>query len=221
VPKRTRKTQKRRATPKVGGPKLVAVPKRTVRTDAPRATKLSPPLNLTDGLREIAREVCYFIPDLAHIKLEAVHFTLFHSREASRVFTFARCYPLPSAMKRRGRRWYRLTPVFTPGGVEARYILSFAWPRFWTMTPKERLETLVHELYHIGPEFDGEARSFEAGGWHGKGRAWFDAIIEELVDTHFPDGIDHPVLNVQLADDVRVTGERLKKPYWQETFRSL
>jgi Putative phage metallopeptidase len=220
VPKRTKTPQKKRSARPTVGPKLLAVPKRTVQ-GAPRATTLEPPLNLTEGLREIAREVCYSIPDLAHVRLEAVHFTLFHSRAAERIFTFARCYPLPSAMKRRGRHWYRLTSVFTPGGVEARYILSFAWPRFWGMTPRERLETLVHELYHIGPDFDGEARSFEAGGWHGKGRAWFDAIIAELVDTHFPDGIDHPVLNVQLDENVRVTGERLRKPYWQEAFRSL
>ena len=188
---------------------------------SPRAAQA--PLDLTAGLREAAREVCARVPDLAHVRLEAVHFTLFRSREAERTLTYARCYPLPGGMKRRGRRWYRLESVYTPLGVEARYLLAFAWTRFWTLPPRARLETLVHELYHIGPAFDGEARTFEVGGWHGRGRRWFDEVIRDLTDRHLPPDLEcqHPVLDLSLEAPVRVSGERLRRPLWREAFRSL
>jgi predicted metallopeptidase len=188
-----------------------------------RSAPRDPTLNLTDGLREAARDVCVRVPELTHVRLDAVHFTIFHSRAASRILTYARCYPLPQGMKRRGRHWYALTPVYTPQGVQARYILSFAWSRFWTLSPRDRLETLVHELYHISPEFDGEARSFEVGGWHGHGREWFDNIVRDLTDRHLPlfYELEHPVLALSLGQRLRVSGERLRKPHWVESFRSL
>ena len=225
TPKRTRAAQKtttRYAKTKPAPKAAVKLVKQ--RTSPPkRKSRLEEPLDLTAGLLEVARDIIELIPEFAHIRLENVHFTIFHSRAARRTLTYARCYPLPRGMQRRGRRWYQLTPVYTLERRKAYYLLSFAWPRFWGMRPRARLETLVHELYHIGEAFDGEPRTFEVGGWHGHGHKWFDGVIRKLCEHYLPCGFedDYPVLNVALEPNLRVTGERLRRPRWEEVFRSL
>lgn len=89
--------------------------------------------------------------------------------------------------RRRGRRglWAKLTPMRFEGGSreglrrnrlwrvapllvddrEMLYILTFCLPRFLDLTYREKLETVFHELYHIGPNFDGDHRRF-AGRYH-------------------------------------------------------
>lgn len=188
-----------------------------------RGSRRPEALDLTAGLRAVAAEACARIPELAHARLDEVQVAVFRSRAARRALTYARCYPLPWEMTRRGRRWYSLTPVYTPAGRRARYLLAFAWPRFWEMTPRARLETVVHELYHLSPAFDGTARTFATGGWHGRGRAWFDGVVRELTDAHLPEGfeLEHRVLTLRPEDGGRMTYERLRKPRWVEALRSL
>ena len=126
-------------------------------------------------------------------------------------------------IKRRGRRVYALSHVYTPKGKRAKYLLSFAWTRFWDMSPRARLETLVHELYHIGPKFDGEPREFEQGGWHGAGRKWFDKIIHKICEQHLPHGLEleHPVLALEVEPGMKFVAEKLRRPNWEEVLRSL
>jgi len=173
-------------------------------------------LDLSQGLREAAAEVCRRVPDLQHVDVHRVQFALFYSRKAQRVLTYARCYPLPTQIRRIRKRWHRLTPVLTEAGLEARYILAFAWTRFWTLEPRERLEVLVHELYHISPHFNGEPRKFASGSWHGPGRKWFDRQVSSLTEQHLPTGLEaqFPALTVELQDGLKVKGQRLQVPYW-------
>jgi Putative phage metallopeptidase len=200
-----------RATPRVA-PILVRPRKQSMRET---------PLNLTDGFHDAAREIIDLVPEFAHIKVEQVHFAIFHSRAAQQTLTFARCYPLSTEIKRRGRRVYALSHVYTPQGKRAKYLLAFAWTRFWDMSPRERLETLVHELYHIGPRFDGEPRLFEQGGWHGRGRVWFDKIIHKICEEHLPHGLEleHPVLALEVEPGMRFLAEKLLRPNWEEVLR--
>ncbi len=176
-------------------------------------------LDLTDGLRIAAQDMINRIPDLQHIKLERVHFAVFFTRKASRTLTYARCYPLSREIKTKGRRSFKLSKVLTNSNLEARYLLAFAWERYWEMTPRDRLETLVHELYHIGPKFDGEARAFATGGWHGQGRVWFDKIIHNLCEKYCPHGLEfkHEVLGLKLDPELEVQFDKLRLPRWEVT----
>jgi predicted metallopeptidase len=190
---------------------------------SPRKTQREQPMNLTDGLYTAAREIVDLVPEFAHIRIDQVHFTIFHTRAAQQTLTYARCYPLSLEIKRRGRRVYALSHVYTPKGTRAKYLLSFAWTRFWDMSPRARLETLVHELYHIGPKFDGEPREFEQGGWHGAGRKWFDKIIHKICEQHLPHGLEleHPVLALEVEPGMKFVAEKLRRPNWEEVLRSL
>jgi predicted metallopeptidase len=175
------------------------------------------PLDLGQSLREAAEDVVRLVPDLAHIEVDAVQFAMFHSRSAERVFNYARCYPL-EATRRVGKRWFRLETTYTPAQVEARYILAFALPRYFEMPPRARLETLLHELYHIGPNFDGSARSFERGRHHGPSKSWFDEQVRTLSATYLPKDLEwqHHALFIQLQAGMHLRYQRLVRPQYVE-----
>ncbi len=172
-------------------------------------------IDLTAGLRIAAEDIVARMPELQHIDLEKVHFSVFYSRHAKRILTFARCYPLPSGTRKRGRYTYRLEPVMTDHGKKAKYIVAFAWERFWNLSPRDRLETLVHELFHISPNFDGTLRQF-GEKVHGKGLEWFDTIVYALSELYLPHELEleHPVLSLNLTPGLEVTFDKLKPPRW-------
>ena len=60
---------------------------------------------------------------------------------------------------RRGRKW-GMQKVKDHNGQEMLYILNFYLPRFLDLPLREKLDTVVHELWHIGPKFDGDLRRF-------------------------------------------------------------
>ena len=172
-------------------------------------------VDLTAGLRAAAEDIVARMPELGHIDLERVHFAVFYSRHAKRILTFARCYPLPSGLRKRGRYYYRLEPVVTEHGKKAKYIVAFAWERFWGLSPRDRLETLVHELFHIAPSFDGGLRQF-GDKVHGRGRDWFDTIIYALCELYLPHGLEleYEALALELKPGLEVTFDKLKPPRW-------
>ena len=59
---------------------------------------------------------------------------------------------------RRGRKW-GMQKVKDHNGEEMLYILNFYLPRFLDLPFREKLDTVVHELWHIGPKFDGDLRA--------------------------------------------------------------
>ena len=63
----------------------------------------------------------------------------------------------------RGRNW-TVQRLFV-GKREMKYILTFYLPRFLDQTFQEKFVTILHELYHISPKFDGDIRRF-AGRCH-------------------------------------------------------
>jgi hypothetical protein len=58
--------------------------------------------------------------------------------------------------QRRGQNW-TIQRCFA-GEVEMLYILTFYLPRFQEQTFREKLITVMHELFHISPRFNGDIR---------------------------------------------------------------
>lgn len=184
--------------------------------EAPGLRVVQAPFDLTAGLEAAASVIARLAPELAAIRADEVLFTLYAARRTSCSYTLARCYPLPWEARRKARRWQKLTAHFTPSGARARYILAFSWPRFFTLAPRDRLETLVHELYHIGPAFDGQPRNCGGKGWHGRSHAWYDAQVRSMVARHLPPGLELslPALARPLRDLRGAHGEHLALPTW-------
>ena len=68
------------------------------------------------------------------------------------------------------------------GGREMLYILNFYLPRFLDLPLDEKLITVVHELWHIGPRFDGDLRRFGGRCYaHSGSQRKYDAEVKRLV----------------------------------------
>ncbi|MDO4568930.1 MAG: hypothetical protein Q4D38_00935 [Planctomycetia bacterium] len=81
---------------------------------------------------------------------------------------------------RRGRK-YTLQRILNEEGIEYLYILNLYLPRFLENDFKEKLVTIVHELLHISPEFNGDIRRFEGRCYaHSSSQKDFDAYAELL-----------------------------------------
>lgn len=63
---------------------------------------------------------------------------------------------------------------------DGRYDVYVYWPRFHDQAYEDKLLTLVHELWHIGPACDGALRVME-GGAHGRSREEYDDALRPLL----------------------------------------
>ena len=85
-------------------------------------------------------------------------------------------------MESRGRRW-TLQRCYRPDGVEYLYIFYFYVPRFIELKLSQKLETIVHELYHISPDFNGDLRRFKGRCFaHGSSQKKYDMTVRGFVD---------------------------------------
>jgi hypothetical protein len=63
------------------------------------------------------------------------------------------------------------------------YILNFYLPRYLDLPFREKLSTVMHELWHVGPSFDGDVRRFGSRCYaHGSSQKRYDAHVERLLD---------------------------------------
>jgi hypothetical protein len=126
------------------------------------------------------------IDRLSHIDANRIICGISVQRGRSRSGTFAACHALrfddgERTLTRRGRTWE--WPVVRVGDTEMLYYLSFTIPRFLALAPRGKLETIVHELFHISPKFDGSLRVLGTGrhAHHGPSRAYYDKLIAPIV----------------------------------------
>jgi hypothetical protein len=120
---------------------------------------------------------------------------------------------------RRKRRW-GIQRLFDSHGREMLYILNFYLPRFLDLPFREKLTTTLHELWHIGPKFDGDVRRLGGRCFaHGPSQKKYDAQIEMLLDRWL--GLNPPeslytFLRLKFHDLVkhhgRVCGRRVPVP---------
>jgi len=68
-------------------------------------------------------------------------------------------------------------------GIPANYIIFFTIPDFINLDYKEKLITIMHELYHISPSFNGELRLFNNKKClHGKYPDKYDEYMNYLAE---------------------------------------
>ena len=61
------------------------------------------------------------------------------------------------------------------------YLLSFYMPRFQNQAFGEKLVTILHELWHISPEFNGDLRRFPGRCYaHSQSERQYDKAMAEL-----------------------------------------
>ena len=127
------------------------------------------------------------LDELAHVDMSRVAVTFAQARRPTPHGIFASLTPLrfkngETTTIRRGRP-HTIERVRSPDGREMLYILSVYLPRFQNLDFREKLITVLHELWHISPGFDGDIRRHE-GRYHAHthSQAEYDKQMGRLAD---------------------------------------
>ncbi len=151
------------------------------------------PLDITARIARLCADVAARCPDLAHIDTSAVLFTVTPARNRSAYGLQARVTPMRfrgGALTRRVRGTVYQVQRYFVGGREVLYLVTFCLPRFLDQTFEEKLVTVFHELYHIGPDFNGDLRRHDGRyAVHSKSKKAYDDRMAALARRYLA---DHP-----------------------------
>ncbi len=101
-------------------------------------------------------------------------------------------------------------PEVNINGNNILYIVYFHLPRFMNHGKHQnKLSTVLHELYHISPLFNGDIRRFPGKNFaHGNSRKKYDKLIEAFTDEYQKETV-HP----ELSDFLKYRYSELKRKY--------
>ncbi len=143
--------------------------------------------DFTLHIRRLCDDMIARLPELAHIDMPRVAVSFCQTRKPVAHGIYASLTPLRFAggnpvTTRRGRQ-VCVERVSDGSGREMLYILSFYLPRFQNLDFREKLITVLHELWHISPDFNGDIRR-HAGRYHAHthSQAEYDEEMGHLVD---------------------------------------
>jgi len=144
--------------------------------------------NFTAHIRRVCEDMVGRVPQLGHIDLQRVAIGFCQTRSSQPHGLQATLTPLRfeggvREGRRDGRR-FRIEQLRDSRGQELLYILSFYLPRFLNHPLQYKIETVLHELWHIGPRFDGDLRRFEGRCYaHGPSQRAYDAQVARLAQS--------------------------------------
>ncbi|MHB9131269.1 MAG: hypothetical protein ACYDBB_09295 [Armatimonadota bacterium] len=161
-----------------------------------------PRIDLTEQLTRVIEDLCARIPELVHINPRRVLMCLTRTRSASPGGTFAKIIPMrfpdASPFKQVNGQQFALPQIPTPDG-DVLYLIYVYVPRFFTQPFERRLLTLVHELFHIAPAFDGTIRRF-GSRCHGGSRARFNENLQPLLEAYLTANPPTEILEILKSD---------------------
>jgi putative metallopeptidase len=148
--------------------------------------------DFTLHIRRLCDDMVGRVRDLSHIDMTRVAVSVCQTRKAVQHGIFASLTPLrfvggSSTTTRRGRQM-TVEAVLDKSGREMLYILSFYLPRFQNLDLREKLITVLHELWHISPDFNGDIRR-HVGRYHAHthSQAEYDEEMGRLADRWLAD----------------------------------
>jgi predicted metallopeptidase len=146
------------------------------------------PFNFTNAMRLLCHDVTQRTHHFAHVRMEQVATAFAQTRHTGSHGLQAKLTPLrfeqgQLTTRKRGRMW-RIQRLFD-GDVEMLYILTFYLPRFLNHSFREKMITVMHELYHISPRFDGDIRRLPGHHHvHSSSQAAYDRQMALIVDEY-------------------------------------
>ena len=154
--------------------------------------------DFTLHMRRLCEDMAARLDQLRHVDMSRVAVSFAQTRRAGSQGMFASLTPLRFAggrmhVFRRKRRW-GIQRLYDADGREMLYILDFYLPRFLDLPFREKLTTVLHELWHIGPKFDGDLRRLHGRCYaHGSSQKQYDAHAEALLDRWLSLGPPEPL----------------------------
>ena len=111
-----------------------------------------PRLNVTLAVKRLVRDLASRVPELSHVRASRVLVVAGEARRASRATI--RAAHFKETRKRAGSE-SRRKPLIRVKGRKILYVITLRPLWFVASGPRERIATIVHELYHVSPRFDG------------------------------------------------------------------
>jgi hypothetical protein len=93
------------------------------------------------------------LPELAYVRAELILVVAGEARRASRATV--RPLAFSDSRDRISKDGRRAKPIVRLAGRRIRYVIAFRPMFFLRSTAEQRIETILHELWHISPRFDG------------------------------------------------------------------
>lgn len=148
----------------------------------PRSSK---GFDFTAAVRAVGADMVGRVAELTHIDMGRVAVGVCRARSEAMHGVFATLTPLRFEGGKRERtvrgRTQRIGPLVDASGVEWLYLLNFYLPRFQNLSLEAKLSTIVHELWHIGPRFDGDLRRHAGRCYaHGHSQRAYNAAMDRL-----------------------------------------
>ena len=160
----------------------------------------------TDALSRVIDDVSRALPEFAHVRADALAISYAMARRRTAHGVFAKTVPLHGVSQDRP---FRGGGPFRLAGRKVYYIIYFYLPRFHDQSFEDKLLTILHELYHLSPEFDGTLRLFPGNTpFHGPSRESFEAHLEPLTREYIRQRNGAPLL-----DFLRLSVEDLTRSY--------
>ncbi len=143
------------------------------------------PFHFTDHMRDLMGDIAATCAELRHVDMSRVAVTFAQARHARLDGVYACVRPLRfpdgGVELRRPRATYAMPRVLV-GGREMLYVVEFRLPRFMDLPFEEKVATVVHEMYHISPSFDGTLRRFAGSNTGGQQR--YDAAMGRIARAY-------------------------------------
>lgn len=126
------------------------------------------PFDFTLAVHRLCDDISCRLDEFLHIDMSRVAVTFAQARRRVLHGLQAKLTPMrfeggALTSRRRGRTW--TVQRLYQQDREMLYILTFYLPRFLDLSFKEKMITILHELYHISPRFDGDIRRMH-GRYH-------------------------------------------------------
>lgn len=121
--------------------------------------------DFTLHVRRLCEDVTDRLEELCHVDMARVAISFSQTRNGTLHGMYASLTPMRFAggaahVVRGGQRW-TVQRLHDASGREMLYILNFYLPRFFQLRFQEKLATILHELWHISPEFNGDVRRYQ------------------------------------------------------------
>ena len=146
------------------------------------------PFDFSTAMYRLCEDITRRLPDLRHVRMAEVAVTFAQTRRRVPHGIQAKLTPLrfedgSLVTERDGQHW--AVPRIYHGRQELLYILTFYLPRFFDHSPREKLITVIHELFHISPDFNGDIRRF-GGRYHAHSHSQkqYDEYMGQFVDHY-------------------------------------
>jgi hypothetical protein len=152
------------------------------------------PFDFCGHVRRLCADIVRSCEALRHIDVSRLLFAVTQARSSRTHGLQARVTPLrfhEGHLRRRRRGVSYQVQRYFVGAQEMLYVLTFCLPRFLDQDFDDKFITLFHELYHIGPAFDGDLRRHQGRyAIHSHSKRGYDEYMADLARSYLSNGAD-------------------------------